>query len=102
MFRLLIALGVAAILLPAETISKTDVMTTQKVSAYEAYNAAHSLFMDVSTFCERNEETCTTGQALASSAINTVQRKLNGFASSQQDETPSKRLDIIETGAVQK
>lgn len=104
MFRLIIALGVATVLLPAETITgKPD--TTKKVenvevSTYDTFSAAHSIYSDVTSFCDRNEETCITARALATSAVSKVRSGLNQLA--QDTHSTHSELDPIKTSSVTK
>lgn len=105
MFRLIIALGVAGVLLPAETITgsaSNTVDVTPQVSTYEAFSAAHSLYADITSFCERNEETCQTGKAIASSAAQKVQSGLQQLTSQSSPNESASNIDVTHTGAIQK
>jgi len=106
MFRLIIALGVATVLLPAETLTEAGKTETAEVSSqvstYDAFNAAHSLYADVTSFCERNEETCITGKAIASKAVKTISGSLKQLADGSVDNQAQSQVDLTQTGAVQK
>lgn len=105
MFKLIIALGVAGVLLPAETVTDTVSNTAEKapqVSTYEAFNAAHSLYTDVTSFCDRNAETCQTGKAIASSAAHKIVSELQQITSQENREGSVSTFDMTHTGAVQK
>lgn len=106
MFRLIIALGVAAVLLPAETLTEAEKIETAEVSpqvsTYDAFNAAHSLYADVTSFCERNEETCITGKALATKAVKTISSSLKQLADGSAHDPAKQELDLTQTGTIQK
>ncbi len=105
MFRLIIALGVAGVLLPAETVTGSTSRTvdeTPQVSTYEAFSAAHSLYSDITSFCERNEETCQTGKALASNAAQKIQSGLQQLTSPDNSSESVSNIDVTHTGAIQK
>ena len=99
MLRLIIALGVAAVLLPAETITRSNTTEMSKVSTYDTFSAAQSLYADVTSFCDRNEEACITGKALVASAVHTIKGSINQIAQ-EPDQTGS--LDTITTSSVKK
>lgn len=105
MFRLIIALGVAGVLLPAETVTRSTSSTvdaTPQVSTYEAFNAAHSLYADITSFCERNVETCQTGKAIASSAAQKFKSGLQQITSHDNASESASSVDVTHTGTVQK
>ena len=105
MFRLIIALGVAGLLLPAETVTGSVSGTSEsrpQVSTYEAFSAAHSLYADITSFCERNEETCLTGKAIALSAAHKITSGLKQITSQHKPEDNTSIIDVTHTGAVQK
>ncbi len=102
MFRLIIALGVAAVLLPAETVTGSKRVEAAKVTTYETFSAAQALYSDVSSFCERNVETCITGKALATNAVTTIRASLNQLAQGQNSPSPSLEVDLIKTSAITK
>lgn len=105
MFRLIIALGVAGVLLPAETVTGTTPHKSEaapQVSTYEAFSAAQSLYTDITTFCDRNAETCQTGRAIASSAAHKISNGLKQISSKDSREDTPSSLDLTHTGAVQK
>lgn len=105
MFRLIIALGVAGILLPAETVTDTVTENSQpapQVSTYDAFSAAYSLYTDISSFCDRNEATCQTGKAIASTAVHKVTSGLKQITSQQNLEQDNSKVDLTHTGAVKK
>jgi len=105
MFRLIIALGVAGVLLPAETITGTATDSneaTPQVSTYEAFSAAHSLYADITSFCERNVETCQTGKALATNAAHKITSGLKQITSQDVGNNSPSEVDLTHTGAVQK
>lgn len=105
MFRLIIALGVAGVLLPAETVTGSTSRTvdvTPQVSTYEAFSAAHSLYADITSFCERNEATCQTGKAIASSAAQKFKSGLQQITSQDNAGESIANIDVTHTGAVQK
>ena len=99
MFRLIIALGVAAVLLPAETITKSNTAETAKVSTYDTFSAAQSLYTDVTSFCNRNEEACITGKAIVASAVHTIKGSINQIT---QEPDQTGLLDTIKTSSVKK
>lgn len=102
MFRLIMALGVAAVLLPAETITDKKQAETVKVSTYDTFNAAHSLYSDVLSFCDRNEETCITGKAIATNMVHTIRGSLNQFTQEGNIVKISPEIDVIRTSTVTK
>lgn len=102
MFRLIIALGVAVVLLPAETITETKTTNTVKVTTYDTFSAAQSLYSDISTFCERNEETCITGKAIAVSAVNKIRSGINNFAQEKSAINSSQEIDWVKTSSIEK
>ncbi len=106
MFRLIIALGLAAVLLPAETIREKSAnqktVPTAEITTYDTFSAAHSIYSDISSFCERNVETCITGKALAQSAMMTVRGTLSKFTDQQDAGNSSTEVDQIKTSSIQK
>lgn len=105
MFRLIMALGVAGVLLPAETVTgpvSDNAQIVPQVSTYEAFSAAHSLYTDITSFCERNEATCQTGKAIASSAAYKITSGLKQITSQKNAEESASSVDPTHTGAVQK
>ena len=76
MFRLVIAICIAVLLMPVDPdgvqlqeTSTSDATTSQEVSSLDVLSAAQSIYSDVSTFCHRNEETCETAKAFAKKSI---------------------------------
>lgn len=105
MFKLIIALGVAGVLLPAETVTGTISETaenTPQVSTYEAFSAAHSLYADITSFCERNAETCQTGKAIASNAAHKITSGLKHITSQEKNHKSVHAADMTHTSAVKK
>lgn len=54
-------LTIVVLLLPADPPSRED---TNQVNAFQAIGAARDTVADVSSFCDRNPETCVTGNAV--------------------------------------
>ena len=121
MFRLVFALVVATLLLPAEylTSAKTEapvlrVTSAQQeveneeqgqVSTYDAFSAVQSLFSDITSFCDRNESTCKTGQAIASSAATSIKEGVQKLADKDepsQDKKENPLPDPVSTGTIEK
>lgn len=69
MIRLIMAVAIAGLLLPIDFPTQhanTDPIITNSasdVTAVDAMTAIQSVYKDASGFCERNIETCLTGQA---------------------------------------
>jgi len=109
MFRLIMALAVAGVLLPAETIKQTENSNnthitnvnsnTSPVSTQETMSAIYSLYADITRFCDRNEETCETGKALSQNALGTVRNTLDNLIN---DENSHADIDKTLTGSVEK
>ena len=101
MFRLMVALGVATLLLPTETITQNEEKAPVEVSALDTFGAAQSVLNDVMTFCERNEETCITGKALATKAAHGLKSTIGQVVQPQsaQPETAAS-TDAISTGSI--
>jgi len=104
MFKLAIALGVAFALMPenvrfsAENENTTE--TKIEVSTYDTLNAAHSLYEDIAGFCERNQETCLTGQALAQKITGQARAAINQFAASSSANNNHQIKDDVVTGSI--
>ncbi len=99
MFRLLIALGVAVVLLPAETITGNKEIEATKVTTYDAFSAAQSLYSDVSSFCDRNQETCVTGKAIAVSAVHKIRGGIQNFTQDSNKTVPEAEIDLVKTAS---
>lgn len=102
MFRLIIALGVAGVLMPAETITQSEPTQHSQIDTFDAFHAAQSLYFDVITFCDRNEKACETGKTIALSATHSLKGGLNQLTQSQPSTEASFNLDNVKTGSIQK
>ncbi len=105
MFRLIAALGVATMLLPAETFKAEDGAKTQtqqvtdiEVSAFDALYAVQSIYTDITSFCDRNAQTCSTGKNIATKAVTNIKQTINTV---DKDNKP-KVDEQIKTGSVEK
>ena len=96
MFRLIMALGIAAVLLPVEVIQDDRQEPSIKVSNLDTLSAAQSLYQDVMTFCDRNEQACITGKALAMKTLHSVRSGINR----QLDTNVPTDVDPVKTGSV--
>ena len=106
MFKLIVALGVAVMLLPEGIAANDEVQTTtgteaEVVSTYDTLSAANSLYQDLVSFCDRNEEACLTGKALASNAVIYAQNALAALGEKQQLNSTPKTIDQVLTGSIQ-
>jgi len=109
MIRLLTALIIAGALLPAETITSTErenaetrtslTVNYTQVSTQETMDAIYSLYVDVTSFCARNEDTCETGKAISKSALTALRSTLADLVT---DENVHMDVDTTLTGAVEK
>ena len=105
MFRLIVALGVAAMLIPEDVHfgvpdETPSIANTAQVSTVDTISAAHSLFTDLSQFCMRNEEACLTGQALVINIAHTANSALNAIRHAPAEQTEIADTDQIVTSAV--
>ena len=101
MFRLLIALGVAYMLLPKQVQQIGDPAAEPlQISAGDTLSAVQSVYNDVAGFCDRNPETCVTGAAIISELESKARAGLASLGeknSAGTVETP----DEVKTGSVQ-
>ena len=97
MFRLAIALFIAVMLLPTDEVG--DRTASIEVSTLEGLNAIKSVYDDLSGFCERNYETCVTGNALIGQAETKVRQSLGVLSSSIAENKPAKS-DALLTGSI--
>lgn len=110
MFKLMAALLVAGLLLPAEVLTKGIETRDMKpgysleneVSPFQAFNAVNSVFHDVTHFCVRNAEACETGKILASNAFYTVKGKLAQILAIDSQNNTSSDLDYTKTASIEK
>lgn len=100
MFRLFMALGVAVVLLPAEAITGTTEVETTQVTTYDTFSAAQSLYSDVSSFCDRNEETCITGKAIAVSAVQKIRGGVQKFTQDNNNTKSEAEIDLVKTSSI--
>jgi len=81
MLRLLVAIGMAAMLWPLDennqALGVSDSMPEIEISSTDVINAAYAIVQDIGSFCERNAETCITGQQAFNSVATGVQSRLN-------------------------
>ena len=99
----MIALGIAAALWPAETLNNSVATQQQsEVTTFDALNAAQSLYSDVISFCDRNEETCNTTKAITSNAVNSIKGGLNDLATKSETASPSLGVDETKTASTPK
>lgn len=101
MIRLVFALTVAGLLLPAQTLEhkNIEIAQTSPVSSYETMSAMYSLYSDVINFCDRNESACTTGKTIAQNTLASARSFLGGLADAEHQEGA---VDLVETGSIQK
>lgn len=121
MFRLVFALVVAALLLPADVLTTTKTETPMltkspaqqvvenetetQVSTYDAFSAVQSLFSDITSFCDRNESTCETGKTIATNAASTIKETVQKLADKQepsQNPPENAEPDPVSTGTIEK
>ena len=111
MLRLIMALGVAFMLLPQDNnlsiqgnahIADTSGYPhddTLQVNSMETLSAAQAVYYDLSNFCDRNQEACLTGTAI----LNTLEQKartgLREF-SGYIHEKSSNQIDPSATGSI--
>lgn len=104
MFRLAMALFAAYLLLPENLRTETGAPATvsenhvAEVAAIDALGAAHSVYADISGFCERNLEACETGKAVASIVVQKVRAGVSEFASTPKPEAAP--MDQTLTGSI--
>ena len=112
MFRLLIALGVAAVLLPVEVLTDKNTQaniteneaTPPKITTYDLFSAAQTLYFDVTSFCYRNEEACITGKSIASNAITKIRSNLDSLSNDDITISDLERteIDLLKTSTIKK
>ena len=104
MFRLAMALFAAYLLLPENLRTETGAPAAMseshvaEVAAIDALGAAHSVYSDISGFCERNLEACETGKAVASIVVQKVRAGVSEFASGPKGEVAP--MDQTLTGSI--
>lgn len=105
MFRLIVALGVATILLPAEAVTSIETVQSEgkklekvEVSTFDALYAVQSLYSDITSFCDRNAETCNTGKNIANNTVDSIRSTIK---TAGVNDTP-KPNEQIKTGSVEK
>lgn len=99
MLRLVIAIGIAMMLMPNDENKLAENETTIEVSALETLGAAKTVFDDVLQFCERNEEACLTGQTIFTKLGQKARSGFQQFAESRNPEQGS-GTDQIKTSSV--
>jgi hypothetical protein len=96
-------LTIVILLLPADPPSNPD---TNQVNAFQAIGAARDTVADVSTFCDRNPETCVTGNAvfdLLSRKLRYGVRKVTEYfeSTSEAHRSPADDGTLTDDDAVQ-
>ncbi|MEM9329957.1 MAG: DUF5330 domain-containing protein [Pseudomonadota bacterium] len=86
MIRLIIAIGLASALWPIDENNEMLSVSGVEISSTDLLSAAHSVYQDVGGFCERNTETCITGQQIFYSVKSTVQSRLQSEAAPEQPQ----------------
>ncbi len=108
MFRLVIAICIAVLLMPVDPDgvqlqnSASDAAPSQEVSSYDVLSAAQSIYTDVSTFCNRNEETCETAKAFAKKSIVVLASfisDLKGNSAESEKQEPVSSVDPVTTAS---
>lgn len=106
MIRLMVALGVAAMLMPEDVnlnidTAKLEQKETMAVSTVDTLSAANSVYRDVAYFCERNQEACLTGKAIVSNVFAYAQNTIHALSQKQEVEPRETSIDDILTGSIQ-
>ena len=107
MFRLIFAIGVAAMLLPdhvhlSAPVETQEYATMAPVTTFDTLSAAQSLYTDLSEFCDRNEEACVTGQAIVAKLAVTAKTALNSLQGEVPDMPVEAVTDEVVTGSISK
>ncbi|MEM7214862.1 MAG: DUF5330 domain-containing protein [Pseudomonadota bacterium] len=84
MIRLLLVLGLAGVLWPVDENSEMLSVSGIEITSGDVFSAAQSIYSDIGGFCERNVETCITGQQIYATASSNIQARLEGFSSGNQ------------------
>ena len=106
MLRLIMALGVAAMLMPEDVSlnmarGMPEVAQEMQVSTHDTFSAAYSVYEDLAGFCQRNEETCITGKALAARMANQALATLNAISAESSNTPPFQGTDPVVTSGIE-
>ena len=105
MFRLIIALGVAFLLLPADLVTEkpekfSAAVASAEFDSMDTLNAILSTYEDVASFCDRNVETCATGKAMINHAVIVANSSISQFSKTVENEAVSEASDPVTTGSI--
>ena len=106
MFKLIIALGVAFLLLPADLVTEKPedfsaaVALAAEFDSMDTLNAILSTYEDVASFCDRNVETCATGKAMINHAVIVANSSISQFSKTVENEAVSEASDPVTTGSI--
>ena len=105
MFRLIIALGVAFLLLPADLVTEkpesfSAAVASAEFDSMDTLNAILSTYDDVAGFCDRNVETCATGKAMINHAVIVANSSISQFSKTVENEAVSEASDPVTTGSI--
>ena len=105
MFRLIIALGVAFLLLPADLVTEkpesfSAAVASAEFDSMDTLNAILSTYDDVAGFCDRNVETCATGKAMINHAVIVASSSISQFSSNTGNAVVPETTDPVATGSI--
>lgn len=115
MYRLILALGVAGLLLPPEALRQTQNVAQeagvqlsqngtekQEVTTYDAFSAIHSVYYDVTNICSRNEEACSTAKKIAVNSFLAFKDSVAKLTDDKAEKNIEENLDQTKTSTIQK
>ncbi|MGI9351977.1 MAG: DUF5330 domain-containing protein [Rhizobiaceae bacterium] len=88
MIKLLLAIGLAGVLWPVDNNNETLGMRGMNISSTDILSAAHSIYEDVGSFCNRNAETCITGQQAFQFVFTNIKTQILEFQSNKPTSSP--------------
>ena len=106
MLRLIIALGVAFMLLPENhkpletdsTAAPGPQTSAVQVDTFETLSAVNAVYEDMKQFCDRNQEACVTGQAILSQLGTQARKGIKDFSVFLHEQT-AEEIDASSTGS---
>ncbi|MEM9279951.1 MAG: DUF5330 domain-containing protein [Pseudomonadota bacterium] len=84
MIRLMLAIGLAGALWPIDENNETLGVRGVEISSIDLFHAANSVYTDVSSFCDRNVETCETGSQIVQSVSSNIMSRIEHVPAEQQ------------------
>ena len=105
MFRLIIALGIAFLLLPADLVTEkpeefSAAVASAEFDSMDTLNAILSTYDDVAGFCDRNVETCETGKAMINHAVVVASSSISRLSAGTGNNAAIETTDPLATGSI--